>query len=1316
MDVARRAFFEDHPDPMLVYELASLRVLDVNGAAVAKYGYARDEFLAMTIADLHPAEDLAALRANVAAVTSGLDEAGVWRHRLKSGDVVYVDVTSHTLDYDGVPAELVAARDVTRLIELERSTAELAARERRARRRAEAAAEHFQALFEAAPGAFLVLEPETYTIVAVSDAYLLTTMTRREDIKGWRLFDVFPDDADDADANGAHLLRASLDRVRETGLTDVTGIYRYPIPRPPHLGGRFEERYWNAVNTPVRGPDGELTYIIHRPDDVTALIRDVGEVRAGAEAADADAKLRLDVVLRSQELEAARTRLEQRTTHLRTAQRLLGIGLWSANLDTGEVIWSQEMFDIFGHDPRSFVPSTDAYRDLVHPDDRAAMAARLAAFEVGTSTELAIEHRAVRPDGRTIHVRGAGELTITAAGRVLTGVVRDVSDEVAANARLAEATNLLRIAGHAAKLGGWRADLRSGQVVWSEETAAIHELPGVSEAALEHGIEFYAPEYRNRVREVFDACVRDGTAYDEVLQLVTATGRRIWVRAIGEAERDAVGRIVAVRGAFQDVSELVAARERLEGLSRRLHHTLETMGDAFYLLDAELRFVYLNAEAQRLLRRCEDDLLGRIVWDAFPEAVGTEFQERFEAALRTGQSSEFVAHYAPLDAWGRVRVHPGPEGLAVYVRDVTLERAREEQLRLLETAVGRMNDILLITDAPPPGTRELPRIVFVNAAFVARTGYTAEEVIGRSPRLLEGPATQPEVIRQIRVSVEVGRPVRCEAINYTKAGDLYWVETDIVPIVDGNGRRTHWVALQRDITERKAAERALELSEERFRLVTRATSEVIWDWDFATDTIWWNDNLLVVFGYDPSAVDPRSSFWVDGIHDDDREHILDLVRTTLAGRGTNWDAEYRFRHADGRLLTVVDRGFVIRDGAGKAVRMLGTMTDVTERRALDERLRQSQKLEAVGQLTGGVAHDFNNLLTVIVGNAELLMEGLHDRPSLHPLAAMTMTAAERAAELTSRLLAFGRRQPLDPKRVDLDALLAGMEALLRRTLTEAIDLRIVRHVGLWEAEVDPGQLEVALLNLVINARDAMPGGGCLSIETANAHVDGQSIPGETDTAAGDYVLVAVSDTGSGMSREVRDRAFEPFFTTKEVGKGSGLGLSMVYGFVRQSGGHVRIYSEVNEGTVVRLFFPRSAGGLAAASDRTQAEPDLVGGSEHVLVVEDEDLLRSHVVAELTRLGYRVSQASAAAEALATLRDHDDVDLLLTDVVMPGGMNGRELADEALALRPGLRVIFTSGYTQDAINDNGRLAADVDFLPKPFRRQDLARKVREVLDR
>ncbi len=394
---------------------------------------------------------------------------------------------------------------------------------------------------------------------------------------------------------------------------------------------------------------------------------------------------------------------------------------------------------------------------------------------------------------------------------------------------------------------------------------------------------------------------------------------------------------------------------------------------------------------------------------------------------------------------------------------------------------------------------------------------------------------------------------------------------------------------------------------------------------------------------------------------------------------------------------------------------IGIVRDITQRKDSERQLQQAQKMEAVGHLTGGIAHDFNNLLTAILGNLEMLQDRVELDPSARKFVDIAFRAADRGADLTQRLLAFSRKQTLSPETADINKLVLGVTELMRRTLGEDIEIKTVQGGGLWHATVDPGQLESALLNLAINARDAMPEGGKLTIETANSHLDQAYADTHQEVNPGQYVRVAVTDTGTGMPPEVVARAFEPFFTTKEVGRGSGLGLSMVYGFVKQSAGHVNIYSEPGHGTTIKLYLPKAvaAGEVAREAELSRRAQPM--GDETILVVEDDPDVRAFVVAALGALGYRVMEAEDGPAALALLDQVSHIDLLLTDVVLPRGMNGRRVAEEVRKRYPRVKTLFSSGYTENAIVHHGTLDQDAELLAKPYTRGALAQKVRRVLD-
>ncbi len=480
--------------------------------------------------------------------------------------------------------------------------------------------------------------------------------------------------------------------------------------------------------------------------------------------------------------------------------------------------------------------------------------------------------------------------------------------------------------------------------------------------------------------------------------------------------------------------------------------------------------------------------------------------------------------------------------------------------------------------------------------------------------------------------------------------------------------------------------------------------------------------------------------------------VLDLADTINAGLGGFIGAEQRLldnRQASAKwlqnmlllviavsLLVAGAMSMVLEGATRHFVRNLRARTDdleeeVKRHRETEDTLRQAQKMEAIGQLTGGIAHDFNNLLTVIIGNLDTLKRHLaraNPAQSVGELAAsaqkqvdMATHAARNAAKLTHRLLAFARRQPLEPSRLDCNKLISGMSDLLSRTLGETVNLEIVLAGGLWPTFADPNQLESALLNLAVNARHAMPDGGRLTIETTNAYLDEAYVRRFGDLQPGQYVQVSVADTGTGIAPDVLGRVFEPFFTTKAVEAGSGLGLAQVHGFVKQTGGHVRIYSEVGHGTTVKIYLPRmhaaeAMAAIPAPAAESVAPPAHAKPNETILVVEDNDDVREYARGALEELGYKIIEASDAAEALRLAADGARIDLLFTDVVLPGGVSGRQLSDNILKLRPDLPVLFTTGYTRNAIVHHGRLDPDVQLLNKPYTQQDLLRKVRELLDR
>ena len=648
------------------------------------------------------------------------------------------------------------------------------------------------------------------------------------------------------------------------------------------------------------------------------------------------------------------------------------------------------------------------------------------------------------------------------------------------------------------------------------------------------------------------------------------------------------------------------------------------------------------------------------------------------------------------------------------VQDVTDDRRRQAELRLLGASVERLNDIVVIlrVDSSVPGT-DAP-IVYINSAFERITGYAQSQVIGQPLSLILSRAEPQIDPRVLENAMNAGQSLRVEVTGQILTGRQVTWDVEFLPVADAYGKYSHWAAVARDISDRREAERRAAINEDRFQLVSRSTADVVWEWDLSEGAFIWSEVFDKLTGTKGSHLETGFDSWSRRVHVDDRERVVaSLWEAVSLPDVQSWSEEYRFVSDEGSERVILDRGFVVRDDSGRAARMVGTMIDLTERRAREQRTRYSERLEAIGQLTGGVAHDFNNLLTVILGNSDVLKDRLED-PVQRRMADLIHLAATRGSDLTKRLLAFARRQPLKPQRTCLNERTGSVHALLRGALDARIRIQHQPGAGLWEVLIDPGQFDVALLNLAFNARDAMPSGGTLTIATENIKVRGRSSAVREGLPAGDYVCVTVTDTGAGMMEEAKRRAFEPFFTTKPAGKGSGLGLSMVYGFARQSEGHVLIRSALGEGTTVRLYFPRAVSGRMelAAPERGAVVPS-VPNTGTVLIVEDDPLVREHAAHSFHALGYTVSLAASAEQALSTLETESGIFMLFTDIVLGVGMNGLELAAEARRRRPDLKVLYTSGYVPGDVGFNNPLVPDADLLRKPYAQQELVQKLAEL---
>ena len=603
-----------------------------------------------------------------------------------------------------------------------------------------------------------------------------------------------------------------------------------------------------------------------------------------------------------------------------------------------------------------------------------------------------------------------------------------------------------------------------------------------------------------------------------------------------------------------------------------------------------------------------------------------------------------------------------------------------------------------------------------NAGARRFKGYEAEEIIGQHFSRFYTPEEQEQGIPRLALATaeKEGR-FEIEGWRVRKDGSRFWANVVIDPIRDPQGGLVGFAKVTRDLTERRAAEEELRKSEERFRLLGQSVTDyAIYMLDPDGRVSSWNPGAERFKGYSSNEIigEHFSKFYTE----EDTQVGIPRVALQTAQREGRFEAEgWRVRKDGTRFWAsvIIDP---IRTESGQLLGFAKVTRDLTEKRATEERLRQSQKMEAVGQLTGGLAHDFNNLLTGISGSMELiqarLAQGRAQEVDRYVMAAQG--ALKRAAALTHRLLAFSRRQTLDPQPANPNRLMLGLEDLIRRTMGPSIQVEVVGASGVWPIFVDPNQLENAILNLCINARDAMPNGGKLTIETANKWLDERAAR-EQDLPIGQYVSICVTDTGTGMTPEVKAKAFEPFYTTKPLGEGTGLGLSMVYGFARQSGGQVRIYSEVGQGTTMCLYLPRHNADAVVEEESINPFPSRpTGDGEVVLVIDDEPTIRMLIGEVLADLGYAVIEAPDGPAGLKVLESNARIDLLITDVGLPGGMNGRQVADAARVSRPALKVLFITGYAENAVVGNGRLEKGMFVVTKPFQMETLASRIKDII--
>jgi len=926
-------------------------------------------------------------------------------------------------------------------------------------------------------------------------------------------------------------------------------------------------------------------------------------------------------------------------------------------------------------------------------------------------------------------------------GEGIGAAFRDITDrQQAAQAlrdREQELARVQRIGG----MGGWESDLAAGLARRSREYIQLHGVPGGKPETSEQWLARIHPDDRAMVEnELAEALASSQAEYKAEYRIVRPSDSEVrWMRSVAEIQRDREGRAVKMIGADLDVTDRKSAEQAARASEGRLRAITDALPVLISYVDTDWAFRFANKPYEIWFERPLTEIIGRRLedlMDADMFAARRPFVARalagetvtYEADyVRSGQTIQTeIVHVPHRDEGGRV------VGMYSVVQDVTARRLAE---RVLAESEERFRSIANSAPVPMWVTRLGGRREFVNRAYQEFLGVSLDEAVIFDWRNALHPDDLARIFREQQVGESSLRPFALEA-RYRRGDGLWrWLRSESQPRWGPSGEHIGFIGVAHDVTVSKEAEQKLTEINQTLETRIRERTQQLTATEGLIQTFFNHSSechaVMIEEGEGQFRYEEANPATLQ-LYGKTRGQVVGNTIEEIFGAAAAAEVggyltaclsgghPYRYERTQGEA-TIEAVATPAPGEPGAPRRLIVSAHDVTERRRLEQQLRQSQKMEAVGQLTGGVAHDFNNLLTLVLGGLEGIGRQLAVLPDpaiatrVERFRDMALQGAKRAAALTSRLLAFSRQQSLAPQSLDANELVAGLSELLRRTLGEAIVLETVLASGLWRTFADPNQLENALLNLALNARDAMPDGGKLAIETANVTLDKAYVTSLNDPVEpGQYVMIAVADTGTGMDMPTRERAFDPFFTTKEVGKGTGLGLSQVYGFARQSAGHVKIYSEVGEGATVKIYLPRRTGDLAEKAVSQAPDVSQSIGSETILLVEDDEALRSYGIQILGELGYRVLEAESGAAALAVLDGDQQIDLLLTDVVMPGGVNGQQLADQAARRRPGLKVLFMTGYAPNAIVSHGRLDAQAPLIGKPFSFDELAAKVRETL--
>jgi len=1006
-----------------------------------------------------------------------------------------------------------------------------------------------------------------------------------------------------------------------------------------------------------------LTHRLRRPDGTERVVHVLGRcffdeadgrpLKLVGTAHDITEQTRANEAIRQSEREQRllAQQLEGERARLAAAQRVAKVGSWETALATPEVTWSDETHRIFETDPATFQPTHPRFLEHVHPDDRAAVDAAFVKSR-DVREPCSIEHRILLPEGRTKFVEQRWQTLFDAKGQPVRalGTCHDITDRKTADAELRGSRDLLRIASSAARLGGWMIALPEGTITVSDELRAIHELPANAQTTFDELVELYGPEARQEVRGLMDACRRDGTPYDVVLPKTTATGRQIWLRSIGEAVRDAEGRIIRLQGAGQDVTSRMLAERELARMNRALR-VLSKCSDVLVRAQSERELL------GQVCRIAAEDGGYRLAWVGYAEEDAAKtISVRASAGANAGANAGYLEGL-PLSWSPDVPEGSGPAGKTV-----------------------RTGELVACRD------------ITADADF----GFWVDRAVAHGIRsVLCFPLR--EASRTFGVFCLYGGDVSAAGADELKL--LQELADDLAfGIVGLRAREEHHRA------EQKLREQAALLDQ---------ASEAIFVRDLDDRITYWNRGAERLYGWAAAEVVGRQA--AELFHGTDAARLAQARATHERVIATGaWAGEALKFDKAGRSRLIASRWSLLRDAEGQPRAVLTLNADITEKRQLETQMLRAQRLESIGTLAGGIAHDLNNVLTPILTSIAMLSED-ETSPEKREDLAVLEASAKRGAAMVRQLLTFARGEPQGPhKHVDVVVIAGEVLKMVRDTFPKDISPVLRKGESPWAIRGDPTQIHQLLTNLCVNARDAMPNGGTLTVALEGVVVDDLYAGMSAETPSGQYLRVRVEDTGSGMTPEVRDRIFEPFFTTKPLGKGTGLGLSTCHAIARNHGGFILVSSELGKGSTFDVYLPAEVPidvPGEAASTRAQLPR---GHNELVLLVDDEEAIRKLTRRTLERYGYRVLVATNGAEAIALYAANAGaIAAVLTDMSMPI-MDGPTTVVALKAINPSVRIIGSTGLDADGKAAKARTLGVTDWVSKPYTAEVLLRILRAVI--